>query len=370
MKKIAPQNRNLSSTRVYTRKQEVSEPTALASNLLDHWLIVKPWWRRIVAATMIAVLAAFIVTEFIWSHWYQASAMIRPASQQGPVSPLALMLGNSSFSAALGNMISSSTGLSEQLPSDAGEYIDLMQSHDLTSTIVLRHKLGPILEQKSALRQVLDPVLHLKDAVIGLFVSKTPSSEEDRQWQWFEQMQKRFTVEYDNMQGNVTLTFTDRDPDTATKILGFYIDDLREKLRKRTIDNTGAAVRSLQEALEQTPDPLVQQQLALIIAQEIQQEKTAQAEADFAFSVTDAPFVPRDTFQPNVLLVCLVAGLVVPFLALVWLELYANVVLPFREADRAQHISMVNGFDESAAPVNGFDDSAPASLIEEPRSNP
>ncbi|MDO8432771.1 MAG: hypothetical protein Q7S58_10240 [Candidatus Binatus sp.] len=347
MKKIVPQNISPSSAHSSIVKRGVKEPSYFTSNLLEHWLIIRPWWRRIAIATALGVLITFVMSEFVMSHWYQATAMIRPASQQGPVSPLAMMLGNSSFSAALGNMISSSAGLSEQLPSDAGEYVDLMQSHDLTVALIKRHNLGPILDHKSLVTRLLEPFDRLLNAVVGLFVAPDPGST-DRMWHWYEQMQRRFAVDYDSMQGNLTLTFLDRDPETAKKILGYYIDDLREKLRRRTIENTSAAIESLQEALQQTPDPLVQQQVAQIIAQEIQQEKTAQAEADFAFSVTDPPYVPQHIYKPNPLLLCLIAALAVPFLALVVLELHANVYVPFREADQALDRGTANDMDGAA----------------------
>jgi len=337
MKKVAIQDGERSSAQALL-KRAAAQTADSTPPLLEHWLIVKPWWRTIAVATLLGVLITILLWLFFLSHWYQASAMIRPASQQGPVSPLAMMMGSASFSQALSSVLSSSTGFSGELPNDAAEYMDLLQSYQLTTAMIERHKLGPMLDK--------NPHEFIQRIKESLFT--TSSDPEYRRWKQYKKMEKRFSVDYDDKHGNLTLNFMDHDRETAKKVLGFYIHDLREMLRKRTVQNTNAAVQSLQKELQRTPDPLLQQQVAQIIAQEIQQATTAQAQADFAFSVTDAPYVPAEVYTPKLALLCLLTALLIPFLAVLWLELYSNVYAPLREAHRASELSNANGLDALA----------------------
>src|SRR5579885_1210502 len=293
-----------------------------------HWLIIKPWRRHITYATLIGVCVTFVTCKFVLDRWYQASAIIRPASQQGWVSPLAMMLSSSfSFSQTLSSVIGNSTGLSSQTPSDAAEYMDIVQSYDFSVNLIERHHLVPILEKplKARIRRRLKPLLaRIWPNSVG------PQAD---LWHWYQDLQDRFSIDYDDKQGNLTLTFLDLDRTTAREILVFYIDDLRDKIRQRTIQETQAAVQSLQEQYRATSDALLQQQLATTIAGEIQQESAAEAEADFAFSLTEPPFTSIKVYEPKAVLFCLLAALLIPIGAVAWLEFYANVYAPFRKAD-------------------------------------
>jgi len=337
MKNLTRYDGDASSAPFMVRDEQPPRPTEFASTLLQHWLLVKPHLGQIAGATLLGVMLTILACQFVLNKWYQASAIIRPASQQGPVSQLAMMLGSSSFSSMLGSMISTSTGLSGQLPSDAAEYMNLLQSYGFTTTLIERHNLGPILERtlKARLRRLIRPVVaYISPASVG------PDAD---LWHWYRDMQGRFDVDFDDKQGSLTLTFLDPDRKTARWILAAYVDDLREKLRERTIADTTAAIRSLEDEFRNTPDALLQQQLAQIVAQEMQQKSSARAEADFAFSVTEPPYVPTKTYEPSVGLTCLVELLVIPLLAFLALEIHARVYLPFQTANQLFQLSSANG---------------------------
>lgn len=309
------------------------------STLLEYWLILRPWSRCIAAVAIGSAIAVFVLTRFVMTQWYQASAVIRPASQVGPVSPLAGVVGSSLPSQALSNLFNGANSLSGAIPSDAAEFIDLSKGYGFTTDLIHSHHLGPMLDQKSVIQRMIA-------AVEELFSTPGPV---DRNWGWYQAMQKRFDIEYDDKLGDLTLTFEDGDPVTARKILEFYIEELRSTLRERSIKDTEAVVDSLRTELNQTSDPLVQQQLAILLASEIQQEKTAKAEADFAFSVTDAPYVPDEVYAPKPTLWAVAACVLVPFVMCAWLIFIERVWRLLRAAEGAVEVARANG---AAAPIS------------------
>ncbi len=312
------------------------EPT-----LLEYWLILRPWRRRIAMVAVVSAVLVFVVAKFLMTQWYQATAVIRPASQQGPVSPLANVVGSISAGGALSSLMSSASGLGEAIPSDAAEYMDLTQGYNFTVALIEQHHLGPMLDQQSLLHRIfVDPRRRLLNAIENYF---SPSGPPDKRWGWYLAMQRRYDIEFNDQMGNLTLTFKDRNPDAATKVLGFYIEDLRTALRARSIKDTNAVVDSLEKELGQTSDPLVQQQLATLLASEIQQEKTAEAQADFAFAVTDAPYCPSVIYSPNASRLAVAAGVMVPSMLCLWLLFFARVYVPLRVAEAEFEVGTPNG---------------------------
>jgi uncharacterized protein involved in exopolysaccharide biosynthesis len=295
--------------------------------LVYHWLLIKPWRASLAATTITAIAVTFIAAEFLLPQWYQSTAVLRPASQQGPVSPLATMLGNSSVGQMLGSVIGSSTGLSNQLPPDAAEYLDMLTSYNFTVALVQKHDLGRLLEAEG-----IHPIRQIRKTVFAFLGINDFYESEKRLWDWYEDMQDRFSCDYDTRQGSLTISFVAKNPAAAKATLEFYIEDLRALLRQRTIQSTSAAIKSLQQERERTADPQIQEQLAQIIAQQIQQEKTAQAQADFAFSVTEPPYVPLEVYKPNTLLLCVLVAIIVPFIFVSYVEFQANIIAPVSRA--------------------------------------
>ncbi len=85
------------------------------------------------------------------------------------------------------------------------------------------------------------------------------------------------------------------------------------------------------------------------MAEQIQQEKTAQAEADFAFAVLEPPFVAQAVYKPDAMLQSLVALVLTPLFCFIAILLYQRVYVPIREAE--QVLSAARGADDSDAPA-------------------
>ncbi|GEM_PF-536014 len=268
-------------------------------------LLRRRWWRVALAATA-AAFGTGVLTAFVFTKWYKAEALIRPVAQSAIQARLAGMVGG--FGGGLGD-VSGFLGFGES--NDAEEYIAILKSFDFSVALVRRHHLEASLlkyEQGSGPKGFL--------SLVGI---RSPS---DRQWQIYRILEQRFDAFYSIRTGNITLSYIDDDRQRAQQILRFYVDDLRDLLRKRTIEDTSAAIKSMIAEADATPDTLLQARLYELIARQMQQRKLAEVEADFAFRVIDPPAASDKPYSPRVLFDSALAGLLAAvFYALViWLR--------------------------------------------------
>ena len=113
----------------------------------------------------------------------------------------------------------------------------------------------------------------LKDQLLAEEKISLANLKEDPDWVVYRILKRRFECRFAQSTGNLTLYYQDQKRSEAERILGFYIDDLREKLRYRQVRDATAAVASLQEEAKASSDALLQNQLYELIATQIQRQK-------------------------------------------------------------------------------------------------
>jgi len=253
----------------------------------DYWLALRAGWRLLAGCALTAALVTFVITEFMMTPYYRATALLRPVAEQSSASQLQGMLTGSA--GALSGMLG---GLTEEAQR-AQEYLAILRSYQFTLALV----------NDNGLAAAVDPP---GGSVLDRFLGSAPPT----QWQLYEIMQKRFDCDYDRLSGNLSLYFLDPDPARARRILQLYIENLRSKLQSDDVRRSDAAISSLTEAARSSSDTLLQAQLYELLARQIQQKKLAQVSADFALKVIDPPVVPDRPYTPRVKLDCaLAAGL-------------------------------------------------------------
>lgn len=262
-------------------------------DLREYLQALRERWRLIAAATFSAMLVTGIVTKFIMTKWYRAEAIIRPVTQGAVQGRLAGLLGGLGGLGGAGGLGAAVLGSESGNP--ASEYMPVLKSFDFSIQLIAGHGLGP----------------HLDTHGWSLF-GGVPA---DPNWVRYRIMRKRFDCEFSIRTGNLTLYYQDPDRAMAGKVLGYYISDLRELLRREEIHDTTEAIASLRDEAKQTADSLLQTQLDEMLARQIQQQKLAQVEADFAFKVLQAPTTPDKPYRPKVLLDCVLAGMLALMLA-------------------------------------------------------
>lgn len=249
-------------------------------------------WRIIASAAVVAAAFTAVVTGLVLPKWYRATAVIRPIATPAIESRIAGVLGGLGGGFGLSG-IAASLGAGGN--NDAEEYIAIMQGFQFSVALAERHHLSGEL---------------LKPGLLSLLYAPTPK---DPNWAMYRVLEKRFDCDYSMKTGDITLQFQARNRQSAEKILGYYIDDLRGLLRAREISGASSAIESLEAEARATPDALLRSELYELVAKQVQRKKMAQVEADFAFRVLDPPAASDKPYSPRALLDCVLAA----FLALV-----------------------------------------------------
>ena len=212
-------------------------------------------------------------------------AIIKPMTPQQTAGHLQGLLGGGNLG-MLGDLVGS------QYNSDAAqEYITILTSFSFITAMVERH--------------------HLEAEILPR--GKSWPSLDARQWAIYRIMLARLRCDYSVKNSSMTMSFEDPSRERARRILGYEIDDLRERLRSREVRNAADAVTSLNQQITRISDSLLKQEIYQLIATQIQREELAEVEADFAFIVLQPPVSPDLPVWPRVLINALGAG----FLALI-----------------------------------------------------
>jgi hypothetical protein len=156
---------------------------------------------------------------------------------------------------------------------------------------------------------------HLEHNIVDVRSAEAPTVTK---WSMHRKITDRFSTDYDFKSGNLTLYFIDPSPAVAQRVLGYYLDSLRDKLRNEEVQSGASAAASLEEEVRKTSDALLQTQLYELMARQIQREKLAQVQSDFAFKVIEPPVVPDDYFEPRARHNALLAGWITFVLVCTW----------------------------------------------------
>ncbi len=267
-------------------------------DLSEHLFAIGHRWLLIAGTILLAVGATFVVTNFVMTRWYRAEAIIRPVGQNAILQQTTGLLsgiGGNAMGGLVAGILGGASG------NDADEYIPILTSFAFTDTLVKNHQ--------------------LKDQLLAEERISLASLTGDPDWVVYRILKRRFECHFAPSTGNLTLSYQDQKRSEAERILGFYIDDLREKLRYRQVRDATAAVASLQEEAKASSDALLQNQLYELIATQIQRQKLAQVQADFAFIKLEPPTSEDRPYRPAVLLDCIIVGLLSAIGIIAWILL-------------------------------------------------
>jgi hypothetical protein len=168
----------------------------------------------------------------------------------------------------------------------AQEYITILTSFSFVTAMVERHHLAAELVARGT----------------------TYGDGDDETWVVYRMMLARLQCEYSVKNSSITLSFEDPSRERARRILGYAIDDLRERLRSREVRNAADAVASLEERVGKISDTLLVREIYELIAAQMQRQQLAEIQADFAFEVLQPPVAPDLPVRPRRIIIALGAG--------------------------------------------------------------
>lgn len=261
-------------------------PEADSDLIRTYAIVLCGWWKELAFGALICAALVGAISKYYLSRWYTATAIIRPVPQnaiQGQL--LGLMSGFGAGGGAMTGLFGGSGA------ADANEYVAILNSFAFMRNLIRSH--------------------HLLPNLLPGFVSSPAQFNASRELQWsaYGQLRERFRSSYSVRTGNITLRYEARSPTSAEQVEGYFIHDLREQLRHRQIRDTVAAIDSLREEAERSADPMIESALYQMIATQIQREKLAEVQADFAFMVLEPPAAPYRHSWPPTMMFCLLAAI-------------------------------------------------------------
>jgi len=242
---------------------------------LYYFDLLRARWLLIASLTLGIGLGYGLYTKFLTVKWYRAQAIVTPVAPEE---------GFSMGTGAAGDMVDGLGGGIASILEGGGadtvtlaeRYTAIMNSYAFTTDLVNKY--------------------HLEHNIVR---ARSKSAPTVTKWSIHTMIADRFSTEYDFKSGNLTLYFLDPSPAEAQRVLGFYLDSLRDKLRNEEVQAGASAAASLEEEVRKTSDALLQTQLYELMARQIQREKIAQVQSDFAFKVVEPPVVPDNYFEPK-----------------------------------------------------------------------
>ncbi len=290
----------------------------LTIELIKYWRLLRRYWWLIAGVTLAAMVLITLVNLYLVTPLYQAQAVITPVPPDQDISQISGMGGM--FDSGGGGLASMLMGTSDNdLVSERD--IAILNSFDFTNSLAQRYGAAKLMDPADA--------------------HQLPGMS---RWKIYQTINGGLDTEYDYKTGNLMLSYVLPNREQARQVLGYYLEALRERLRSQEVQAAAAAADSLKDEIAHTPDSLLQAQLYELLARQIQREKLAQVQADFAFKLIEPPMTPDARFSPHVtrsalfagfvalLLIC--AGIIVrEWLAHAHAHLNAQTRLPLRLGD-------------------------------------
>ena len=244
--------------------------------LLHYGGLLRARWILIAALTIGIGLGYGLYTKFLTVKWYRAQAIVTPVPPE--------------------EGISMGTGSAGDMAGGLGEgIVSLLGGGGGADTVTLAQRYTAIMNSYAFTTDLVNKY-HLEHNIIGVRSKHAPTVTK---WSIHTMIADRFSTEYAFKSGNLTLYFMDPSPAEAQRVLGYYLDSLRDKLRNEEVQAGASAAASLEEEVRKSSDALLQTQLYELMARQIQREKIAQVQSDFAFKVVEPPVVPDNYFEPK-----------------------------------------------------------------------
>ena len=239
----------------------------------------KVWWKIVLLS-----LAASLVTLLVMLRMpkiYQATAVVTPASDEKKQIP------------ALGAL--ASFGIEVGGPSKAEDLDTLFKSNDLTVRVFKKYNLWPFV-----LGDRYDPTTGKVKASWTERVFRSASPTKDpAYWDAVRAAKKALKISVDKKAGTLSISFQTLSPEQSPKIVGYYLEEAKNRLQEEALDRTMKNKKFLEAQLGKTMDTLTRDRLYSLFGQEVEREMLAHNREQFGFKTIDAPQIPDRKLKPR-----------------------------------------------------------------------
>lgn len=290
-------------------------------NLLDLFLVLL-WHKYLIVLFVITAGVGAVFYSLSLENIYRSEATLTPrgGEESGPSLP--------SFG-GLGGMMAGQLGIGGDGSLPKLEVV--LNSRELTLKIIQKYELMPIIFEEQWNSEKQD----WNDDV------EEPPTLQDGLKAVKDGMLK---VNSDLEKGTLTIGFEHKNPETAKKIVEYYVKELSETLRAEVLHDANENKRFFREQLDRTSDALLKEKIYNMLAKEIEKETFAKAQKFFSFQVVDPPIVPDEDKKvaPKRAIICILSVFVAFFFA-VFLAFFLEFVRRIKTDDPERYQQIKDG---------------------------
>ncbi len=281
-----PQHLRHSSYDLYETDDEI--------NLLDYIIVLLKHKWLILGMTFGAGLIAVIVSLMLPNIYRSEATIIPRQAEKSPASTALSALGG--LGGVAGELIGLGAG------GDVEKFEVVLKSRELARRVVKNYNLLPELFEDE-----WDP---LKKEWKG---NPAPTIQDAYKLIAGDLL----TISRDRKSDILTIKFVHEVPRFAKIMVDHYLTELSESLREETLKDAKENKHFLEQQLELTADPLLQEKISTLLAKEIEKETFARAQKYYSFIVLDPPIASDidKKVKPKRSLICILSVIVAGFLA-------------------------------------------------------
>jgi len=249
-------------------------------DLVELWHII---WkrRRLITTLVIFVTLTTIAVSLLMKNIYRSEAVILPL-ESSPAGKLGEFAG-----------LAAIAGMSLPVSSTTAEIKARLSSRMLYARIIQKYSLLPLLFPDK-----WDPRKHCW---------KNPENHPTIEDGIRSLRQSLVHVSVDRKTESITISVDFPDPQVASRLVQYILKELREIMARDAEARAERTLRELERTLPRVADPLIQQKIYTLMAQQIETISLAKATESFAFKVIDPPRVPDKKYKPKRALMTAVA---------------------------------------------------------------
>ncbi len=256
-------------------------------NLLELLLVLLKYKWLICAAVILTGISA-VLFSLQMPNIYQSSATI------ARVKPDKFTRGSPFSGSGLG-ILRSGGG------SSFTELEVMLESRGLSKRIIEKYNLMPTLFEA------------IWDTGKKEWLSKKPPSEQDA----IDKLNGWLEIENNRKKQVLYVKINHREPKVAKQVVEYYLTELSETLREKTLHKAEEKIIFLQKELGTMSDPLLKEKIFALMSMEIEKKTLARAQKYYNFDVIDMPLVPdlNKKSKPKRSRICILSVVVAFFLA-------------------------------------------------------
>lgn len=258
-------------------------------SLGELFAILRGEWRKIALLSLAAGIATFIVM-LAMPNVYRATAVITPAvEEKGQPSAFGVL---ASFGVDIG------------APNKVEDLETLFKSKDLSVRVFRKYNLWPIV-----FRDRYDSASSkIKGNWLGSITGGGKGTRFPSDWDAIRAADDRLIVSINKRNGTVSVSFDSSSPESSATIVGYYLDEGKNRLQEEALDRAGKNKKFIEEQIGKTLDALTRERLYSLYSQEVEREMMGRNRQQFGFRIVDTPRVPDRKLKPSRTIAAIVAA--------------------------------------------------------------